>query len=73
MKVKDFIELLKKIPEDFEVLIAQDEEGNGFDILGNISKECAEIRDEIDLIHPEDFPDYYPNEEYKHNAIVLWP
>ena len=75
MKVKELKEKLKDIPDDFEVILSKDGEGNDYSPLA-----------EIDLIHyaPEnnwygyvidkmDWDEELDGGEFKENAVGMWP
>ena len=47
LTVKDLKNLLKDQPDDLEVVVAHDAEGNGFSPLYEVSKEKAENLDQI--------------------------
>ncbi len=70
MKAIDLIRKLNAFPANAEVVIAKDEEGNGFNELEEVEYSAIE-RDgyEIDVLHPDDEDD---DGEYE-RAIVLWP
>lgn len=71
MKVKELIEELAGLPQDAEVLLSRDSEGNGF------SPWCGDHS--IGCIHKEDVGRYSIDEFYTDvlpemvKAIVLWP
>jgi len=73
MKVKRLIEQLKDIPEDTEVWLSSDEEGNDFNPLTEVNF-CHAWRHskwEFDLIDPDE-KDEYPEGEVQ-ELLVLWP
>jgi hypothetical protein len=52
MKVRDLIEALSKVDPDLEVVLAQDEEGNGYGKLRDIDDNFSINRDnEVHLHH----------------------
>ena len=65
------IDILLRHAPDTEVIIAKDEEGNGFKSLEEVEYSAIErYHDyEIDVLHPDDEED---DAEYE-RAIVLWP
>lgn len=69
MKVKKLIELLKTYPENFQVILAKDGEGNGFSPLSDDSEGIyeAECTWSGHLLHPDDAGGK------KSNSVVLWP
>lgn len=73
MKVKQLIEQLQKLPEDTEVWVSKDEEGNGFNPLEDIDYASVWFHSnwEFDYVAEED-KDEYPEDEFKH-IVVLWP
>lgn len=67
---------LSLFPEDTEILIARDEEGNGFNKLYNVRREFIEKNADKHgsvegVIHPDDLPDY--DEDDIEPRIVIWP
>lgn len=71
MKASELIQRLTSFPGDPEVVIAKDEEGNGFKYLEDVEYSAIEkYHDyEVEVIHPDDEED---DVEYE-RAIVLWP
>jgi hypothetical protein len=73
MKVKQLKKLLEKFPDNYEVVISSDGEGNSYSPLADAGETMyvadstwsGEIRSE------EDCKDF--DEDYKENAVVLWP
>lgn len=71
MKLKDFIKQLLALPEDLEVVMSKDGEGNGFSPFADFSLNmyAADSTWSGELKDPEEMQD----DEYKINAVVLWP
>ena len=57
MKVHEIIELLQKLPQDLEVVVASDDEGNSF---RHIPKNWVSIEKfyNEDIIHEDDYSEY---------------
>lgn len=73
MKVKELIKQLKTLPEDTEVWLSSDEEGNDFNPLLDLGF-CLAWRHskwEFDLIDPDE-KDEYPQDQIQ-ELLVLWP
>jgi hypothetical protein len=67
MKVKELVEQLQNLPEECEVLLSRDGEGNSFSklsdwSLGSIEEGAAAFNVEVDHDADDDY-----------NAVVLWP
>jgi len=80
MKVKELIEELNKVNPELEVLIARDEEGNGFSFLSGFGFGDFEAdRWEVEFYSwakDEDGEEIYPSVEIKPEdatAICFWP
>lgn len=82
MKVKQLIELLQEMPEDSDVLLAIDEEGNGFNTMQGLCKGLYPAGEPADWVDPEwTYEDAMcmDEEEWKERkaemipCIVLWP
>lgn len=80
MKVKELIELLNSMPQDHDVVLSKDEEGNGFSICDGHSTGVFDPNgtdwDSFDSrenwtqeFQGGDREDPYPGD----NCIVLWP
>ena len=73
MKVEDLIDFLKKQPQDAEVLLASDEEGNSYSPVempyasGNFDKEKGTIEDPKNFIYNMD------EDEMHGDYIILYP
>lgn len=74
MKVRELIELLKVLPQDHEVIMSKEGEGNGFSPYSDYglfmyvpdSTGAGEIVSLADVEAGE-------SQEYVENAVVLWP
>ena len=82
MTVKELIETLSKINPEWEVVIAIDEEGNGFNPLEDIETNHMydKLTHEISLkeLTPELLKQGYTEEDLPYDqsgvdAVVLWP
>lgn len=79
MKVKKLKSLLKDIPDNAEIVLASDSEGNSFHTLSDIQTGLFLVRDEYDEISvfdKEDLEDYLSEEERdveKAKCVVFWP
>lgn len=63
---------LADLPDDLPIILAEDEEGNGFQPLWSVEPSRYSIIDgEGHPIHPDDLEDYDP--EDLTDAVVLWP
>jgi len=62
MLVQDLIKVLKELPQDLEVLVGSDDEGNSFRKVpkGWVSREL--FSEDLDLIHPDDYDDFEDDE-----------
>jgi len=65
MTVKELIAELKKLPNDLEVLLSSDEEGNGFGQLCDV--DLSGKNGDGDPCHPDDVDDTMGQ------CVVLWP
>lgn len=73
MKVKELIKQLQEIPEDTEVWVSRDEEGNGFNPLGGVDFAKVWFTDNWEFQFTiEDELDEYPEDELR-DIVVLWP
>ena len=72
MTVAELIEKLKAFPQDSQVLLSRDEEGNGFGALADIDSSCRCEPDGhgFSLIHPDDNDEDDPRGDL---CVVLWP
>ncbi len=74
MKVSELIEILKDLPQEHEVVMSKDGEGNSFSPCANFGLQMyipdstwsGEILSEEDIEEGE-------TQEYIENAVVLWP
>ncbi len=87
MKVKELIKVLESLPQDYDVILSKDGEGNGFSPLPSedycysigmyISEStwAGEFWNEDHMQDPENvecFQDYH-DDDFESNAVVLWP
>lgn len=73
MKVKDLKAALFYLPDDMEILLARDEEGNGFYRLQEADGDAKYIKSddwELEVVHQDDWPEYLDELE---SCVVLWP
>lgn len=73
MKVKELIALLTDLPQEHEVVLSKDSEGNSFSPLASHGQYMY-IPDSTwagDIMHEEDAEEY--EQDYVENAVVLWP
>lgn len=81
MNVKELRELLNQYPDETPVLIARDEEGNGFNHLSDYGfSHYADDDYEVEVYHPDDIEELKKwaesdEEDYIEpaKALVLWP
>ena len=81
MKVHEVKALLDTYPDDMEVLIARDEEGNGFNSLEGYGQLVADKGEyEWEVCNPDELTSDPNDEDYDkvyfenpQNVIVLWP
>ena len=66
MKKGELIDALNRIDGDFEIILANDEEGNSFDSLNDVEHTYYDPQKKR-VMHPDDWPD-----GAKPNAICLW-
>lgn len=74
MNVKELIEQLKKLPQEAEVVMAKDAEGNSFSPYANHSDQYHYIPNSTwsgELWGGEDEEDEKPDNAVK--CVVLWP
>lgn len=76
MNAGQLMTALSIFPADTEILVARDEEGNGFNKLYSVQRDFieknADKHGSVDsVIHPDDLPDYDP--EDIEPRIVIWP
>jgi hypothetical protein len=74
MKVKELIKLLKKLNQDYEVILSKDSEGNSYSPACNYNivdykPENTYYGEIYDENHYEEDPEY----TFHPNAIVLYP
>lgn len=73
MKVKRLIEQLKEIPEDTEVWLSSDAEGNNFNSLSESDLYKVWFMDDYEFeFTVEDELNSYPEDGLK-DIVVLWP
>ena len=65
MNVAELIDELSKLPPDAAVMIARDEEGNGFQQVEVVDH--SDVNDEGEPCHPDDANPDGPK------VVVLWP
>ena len=76
MKLSKLIKQLKKLEKEYgpntKVLVARDEEGNGFLEVDELGQHKAFFDQyEINLVHPNDLIDF--NADELETVIVVWP
>jgi hypothetical protein len=72
MNVNELRTALDSFPDDLEILVASDEEGNDFKDLACIQESFIH-RDgfEVNVLHPDDAAEY--EEDELETALVIWP
>jgi len=82
MKVSELITELKNFPEEMEVTLSQDEEGNNIHFLSEIMKCKAWITSlsytdpagqEVSYKEIEGLVDFREEEDWQPEIVVLWP
>jgi hypothetical protein len=81
MDLREFRELTRNLPEDTEIVIASDSEGNEKMVVTGYSESLVdEVPEwgEVDLIHPDDVEEDYGDDADLRLAeltkvFVLWP
>ena len=78
MKIKELKEKIKNIPDDFEVILSMDQEGNGFHYLSDVETKEKFVQFDSEytpeVIHPDDYEEYLNNDDEKlQDCVVLWP
>lgn len=71
MNVKELKNILRNVPDDIEVILSSDAEGNSYSPVYTYDVVFFDSDNET-VTHPDDFSD----EEYEaleKNAFVLWP
>lgn len=74
MKVHELIAELSKLPQDFEVFVSSDAEGNSYNELTDVSVSPYVFDDpyyEYHLIHPDDLGEY--DDDVIGYAVYLYP
>lgn len=76
MDVSELIEALEKLPGDLEVLVSQDEEGNGFNKLYSGPavywiENNADKHGYVETVYDEDEVADYPEDHEQ--RVVIWP
>lgn len=69
MKVHELMELLSALPQNVELWVSRDEEGNAFNRLAYVEEEYMSV--DMEPIHPDDLDEY--DEDEVTRAVVLWP
>ena len=69
MKVHELMELLSALPQNAELWVSSDPEGNSFNRLACAEEEYMSV--DMEPIHPDDLDDY--DEDEVTLAVVLWP
>jgi hypothetical protein len=76
MKVKDLKERLKNVPDDYIIVMSSDAEGNDYSPLAE-ADEVMYIPENsymgMIICCEEQMEDEFPDDEFKPNAIALWP
>jgi hypothetical protein len=62
MKVKEVMRLLAGLPEDLEVLVASDDEGNSFRLVPENWVSVEKFDCNLNIIHRDDYSDYMPDD-----------
>lgn len=73
MNVKELREVLAEYPDDMEVILQKDAEGNGYSPLAGAESSMYQAEEEWsgEAIHPDDYdPEDYPDAI---KVVVLWP
>ena len=78
MKVIELKAILESLPDDLEIVMSKDAEGNGFSPLADHShpddvKYCPETTWSGEIINAEDIEDEGYTEGDYIDALVLWP
>jgi len=58
MTVKKLQELLGKLPQNLEVLVASDDEGNSFRTIPDNWVSVEKFDENLDIIHEDDYSEY---------------
>ena len=71
MKVKDLMNLLKDLPQDYEVILSKDGEGNDFSPLADhgLYMYVPDSTWSGEAVCKEECDE----ENYQENSVVLWP
>lgn len=75
MKVKDLKEKLKDLPEDFEVILASDSEGNEYSPLAEVDLVCYQPETNWYgyVVDESEWDEDLDGGEFKENAVCMWP
>lgn len=71
MKVKELLEMLKNTPEDFEVILSSDAEGNSYSPASGLGD--AYYDEENSWSGNVVFGRELEEQGLKENAVILWP
>ena len=73
MTVDELKKLLRKLPNELEVIMSSDPEGNSFDTL-NVVEECSVTNDrELRPLHPDDIAEFKEDGGKVVRMVCLWP
>jgi len=70
MNVKQLIDELSVLNPNLEVVVAEDEEGNGFEFLGDVIISKFD-KSGMETVHPDDVDEWDQDELI--TVVVLWP
>jgi hypothetical protein len=72
MKVSELIAELSKLPQDVEVILSRDPEGNGFYTVEDVEASYYDPDDyDLSPIHPNDLEEY--NQAGLAVGVFIWP
>jgi hypothetical protein len=78
MKIRELIAELQELPEELDVIVAKDAEGNGYSPLENLSERLYKPDSPysgslIDEDQEDEFDDEEEDEGSVIKSVVLWP
>jgi hypothetical protein len=76
MTVKELIEMLKDLPQDHQVIMSKDSEGNGFSPMAESFSRLMYVPDSTwsgEVLSEEDHKEYENEGPFVENCVVLWP
>lgn len=75
IKVRELIEILKEMPQEQDVVLQRDAEGNGYEFLRCFEDNLMFDEDNAEVTNKEDYDEnkYEDDPEFQPNCVVLSP